>query len=117
MRNHLLREQDALYQWFCRCGVTDTDEISALLPQWFYLHYTTQCHVSPLLVGAFSACKVSLQHLKGLAVNNRFVGIFEYQDVFRIVLQFVRLGTGFEVHGISHIFLIGEYPANGVCAQ
>lgn len=68
-------------------------------------------------MGTFSTFKVSLQHLKGLAVNNRFVGVFEYQDVFRIVLQFVRLGTGFEVHGISDIFLIGEYPANGVCAQ
>ena len=28
----------SLYQWFRRCGVTDTDEMSALLLQWFYLH-------------------------------------------------------------------------------
>ena len=71
-----------------------------------------------MLVGAFSSGKVPLYHLKGLSVNDCFVGIFEDEDVFGIVLQsflqFVGLGVGFEVYGVSHIFLIGQYPADGV---
>lgn len=60
VRNHLLREQDALYQWFRRCGVTDTDEISALLLQWFYLHLHDTASRSAL------ACR----------------GVFDLQSVF-----------------------------------
>lgn len=48
VRNHLLRERDPLYQWMYRCGVTETDEMSALLLQWFYLQlHDTVSHSAP----------------------------------------------------------------------
>lgn len=51
-----------------------------------------------------------LHQVKGFAVNNCFVRVPEYENIFGIVLQpflqLVRLGIGFEVYGVTGIFLI-----------
>ena len=51
-----------------------------------------------------------LYQLKSLAVYDGFVGIFKYENIFGIVLQsflqLVGLGIGFEVYGVTDIFLI-----------
>ena len=66
-----------------------------------------------MLVGSSASFVVLLHQVKGLAVYDRFVRVPEYENIFGIILQpflqLVGLGIGFEVDGISRIFLIGKH--------